>query len=159
MAVKDISTLMGTLKESYDKSKNKSSWRVLQGLDREYYDTFIAGDSSLWQIKSEEVGAGEFVAVGAKVSRFDEELGKIMRAGSPVPFGTVTPMGRKLSVVMAGVQVYSSESSSLLRSEYLSGKQAALEHKLRNQVNRMLDDPSFRKKYSEHKDRVRMAYL
>ncbi len=159
MAVKNISTLVGGLKEAYDKSKNKSSWRVLQGMNREYYDTFIAGDNNLWQVKSEEVSPGELIAVGMKIARMDGDLEKIMRCGSPVPFGTVTPQHGRPSIIMAGIQTYSSDSSKLLCSEYLSGKQVALEQKLKGQVDKMLDDPAFRKKYSEHKDRVRRAYL
>jgi len=53
MAIKSISSMMGGLKRSYDKSKNKPGWRVLSGMNREYHDTFIAGDAKLWQIKSE----------------------------------------------------------------------------------------------------------
>jgi hypothetical protein len=60
---------------------------------------------------------------------------------------------------MAGVQTYSSDSSSLLCRELLSSKQAALEEKLKGQVEKMKDDPGFRKKYNEHKDRVRRAYI
>jgi hypothetical protein len=159
MAVQSISTLMGQLKKSYDKSKDKAGWRVLQGMNGAYYDTFIAGNNNLWQIKSEEVAGSEFVAVGEKVSRSDDDLVKIMKAGSPVPFGSITPIRRQQSIIMAGMQTYSSDSSELLRREYLSGKQAALEQKLKSQVDKMMDDPAFRKKYSEHKDRVRRAYL
>ncbi len=159
MAVKSISTLVGDLKEKYDKSKNKSSWRVLQGMDRDHYNTFVAGDRNLWQIRSEEVMAGELVAVGMRIDRMDEELEKIMKQGSPVPFGNVTPQRNKPSIVMAGIQTYSSDSSSLMCREFLSGKQAALEERLKGQVDKMKDDPAFRKKYSEHKDRLRRAYL
>lgn len=159
MAIKSISALMGKLKESYDKSKDKSGWRVLAGMNREYHDTFIAGDNNLWQIKSEEVKPGEFVAAGMKASRSDEDLLKIMKTGSPVPFGTMTPHTRNISIIMAGVETYSSDSSRLLCREYLSGKQAALEQKLRQQVETMKDDPGFRRKYNEHKDRLRRAYI
>ncbi len=159
MAITSVSTLVGDLKEKYDKSKNKSSWRVLQGMDREYYNTFIAGDRNLWQIRSEEVTAGEMVAVGMRIARMDEELEKIMKQGSPVPFGNVTPQRNKPSIVMAGIQTYSSDSSSLLCREFLSSKQAELEEKLKGQVEKMKDDPAFRKKYNEHKDRVRRAYI
>jgi hypothetical protein len=159
MAIKSIGTLMGNLKELYDKSKEKSGWRVLHGMNREYHDTFIAGDNNLWQIKSEEVKPGEFVAVGMKVSSFDDELTKIMKNGSPVPFGTVTPRDRNISIIMAGIQTYSSDSSNLLCREHLSGKQAELEQELKQQVNRMMDDPAFRRKYIEHKDRLGRAYL
>ncbi len=159
MVVKSISTLMRDLKASYDKSKDKSSWKVLQGMNREYYDTFIVGDNNLWQIKSEEVGFGEMLAVGTKISRSDEELEKIMKTGSPVPFGTMTPINRKLSIIMAGVQIYSSESSNLLCREYVSSKQVSLEQKLKAQVDKMTDNPAFRKKYSAHKDRVGRAYV
>ena len=159
MAVQSISTLVGDLKEKYDKSKNKSSWRVLQGMDRDHYNTFIAGDKNLWQIRSEEVTTGEMFAVGMRISRMDEDLEKIMKQGSPVPFGNVTPQRNKPSIVMAGIQTYSSDSSSLLCREFLSGKQAALEEKLKGQVEKMKDDPAFRKKYNEHKDRLRRAYL
>lgn len=159
MAIKSVSALVGDLKEKYDKSKDRSSWRVLQGMDRDHYNTFIAGDRNLWQIRSEEVMAGEMVAVGMRISRMDEELEKIMKQGSPVPFGNVTPQRNKPSIVMAGIQTYSSDSSSLLAREFLSGKQAALEEKLKGQVEKMKDDLAFRKKYNEHKDRLRRAYL
>lgn len=159
MAIQSISSLMGSLKKKYDKSKDKSEWRVLQGMNREYYDTFITGDNNLWQIKSEEVGNGESVAVGKRISRTDDDIEKIMKNGSPVPFGTVTPQTQKVSIIMAGVQMYSSDSSNLLRKEYLSGNQAALEQRLKNQVEKMKDDPGFRKKYNEQKDRTRRAYL
>jgi len=159
MTVVNISSLMGKLKESYDKSKNKSSWRVLQGFNREYHDTFIGGDNKLWQIKSEEVRPGEFVAVGMKVSKFDDDILKIMKTGSPIPFGSVTPVDKKISVIMAGVQMYSSDSSNLLSKELLSNKQAELEEKLQDQVNSMKENPIFRRKYNEHKDRLRRAYL
>ncbi len=159
MAIQGISSLMGSIKKKYDKSKDKSDWRVMQGMSREYYDTFIAGDNSLWQIKSEEVGNGESVAVGKRISRTDDDIAKIMKNGSPVPFGTVTPQTQKVSIIMAGVQMYSSDSSNLLRKEYLSGNQAALEQRLKNQVEKMKDDPGFRKKYNEQKDRMRRAYI
>ena len=93
------------------------------------------------------------------VSRFDEDLEKIMQNGSPVPFGTVTPLDNKISVIMAGMQTYSSDSSNLLCKELLSGKQAELELKLNAQVDHMMEDPTFRKKYREHKDRLQRAYL
>jgi hypothetical protein len=159
MTIKSISTIVGDLKEKYDKSKNKSSWRVLQGMDRDHYNTFIAGDKNLWQIKSEEVTTGEMFAVGMRIARMDEDLEKIMKQGSPVPFGNVTPQRNKPSIVMAGIQTYSSDSSSLLCREFLSSKQAELELKLKGQVEKMKDDPTFRKKYIEHKDRLRRAYL
>ena len=159
MAIKSVSALVGDLKEKYDKSKDRSSWRVLQGMDRDHYNTFIAGDRNLWQIRSEEVTAGEMVAVGMRIARMDEELEKIMKQGSPVPFGNVTPQRNKPSIVMAGIQTYSSDSSSLLCREFLSSKQAELEQKLKGQVEKMKDDPAFRKKYNEHKDRLRRAYL
>lgn len=159
MAIKSISVLVNDLKESYDKSKDKASWHVLQGMERDHYNTFIAGDKNLWQVRSEEVAAGEMVAVGMRIARMDEELEKILKQGSPVPFGNVTPQRNKPSIIMAGIQTYSSDSSSLLCREFLSGKQAALEQKLKGQVNKMMDDPAFRKKYNEHKDRVRRAYI
>lgn len=159
MAIKSVSSLMEDMKKKFDKTGNRSGWRVLQGLNREYTDTFISGDNNLWQIKSEEVHPGESIAVGTRISRSDEELEKIMGTGSPVPFGTVTPVNDKLSVFMAGIQTYSSESSNLLCKEHLSSKQAALEEKLKVQLNKMMDDPGYRKKYTEHKDRLRRAYL
>jgi hypothetical protein len=128
-------------------------------MNREYYNTFIAGDNNLWQIKSEEVASGELIAVGMRIARMDEELEKIMKKGSPVPFGTITPQPEKPSIIIAGVQTYSSDSSDLICREYLSNKQAALEQKLKGQVDKMMDDPAFRKKYREHKDRVGRAYL
>jgi len=94
-----------------------------------------------------------------KVSKFDEDLEKIMKNGSPIPFGTVTPIDRKISVIMAGMQTFSSDSSNQLCKEHLSSKQAELEAKLKQQVDLMMDDRSFRRKYLEHKDRLRRAYI
>ncbi|VVB91301.1 Uncharacterised protein [uncultured archaeon] len=159
MAIKSVSVLVSDLKKSYDRSKNKPGWHVLQGMDRDHYNTFISGDKNLWQVRSEEVAAGEMVAVGMRIARMDEELEKILKQGSPVPFGNVTPQQNKPSIIMAGIQTYSSDSSSLLCREFLSGKQAALEQKLKDQVNKMKDDPAFRKKYNEHKERMRRAYI
>ncbi|VVB54595.1 Uncharacterised protein [uncultured archaeon] len=159
MAIKSVSSLMGNMKETYDKSKNKSGWRVLSGINREYNDTFIAGDKKLWQVKSEEVSPGESIAVGMEISNFDEDLEKIMKNGSPMPFGTVTPIDKKISVIMAGIQTFSSDSSNFLCKEHLSGKQAQLELKLKQQVDLMTEDASFRRKYKEHKDRLRRAYI
>lgn len=159
MAIKRISEMVYNLKEKYDRSKDKSSWRVLQGMDNEYYDTFISGDKNLYQIKSEEVSPGEMIAVGMRIARMDEDLAKIMRTGSPVPFGTITPQVRKPSIIMTGIQTYSSDSSKLLCKEHLSSKQSSLEQRLKSQVNKMMDDPKFRKKYSEHKDRIRRPYI
>ncbi len=159
MAIRSVSGMMKAIKQDYDKSKNKSQWRVLSGMNKEYHDTFISGDTKLWQIKSEEVKPGEFMAVGMKVSRFDEDLEKIMKNGSPMPFGTVTPIDKKVSVIMAGMQTYSSDSTDILCREHLSSKQAALEQKLKQQVDLMMEDSIFRRKYNEHKDRLRRAYL
>ncbi len=64
-----------------------------------------------------------------------------------------------ISIIMAGMQTYSSDSSNLLCREYLSGKQAALEQKLKQQVEIMMDDPVFRRKYIAHKDRLGRAYI
>src|SRR3972149_6494913 len=147
MAVKNISTLVGDLKEKYDKSKDKSSWRVLQGMDRDHYNTFVAGDKNLWQIRSEEVMAGEMVAVGLRISRMDEELEKIMKQGSPVPFGNVTPQRNKPSIVMAGVQTYSSDSSSLLSREFVARKQADLNVAVDCPREKHKLEPAFRRKY------------
>ena len=82
-----------------------------------------------------------------------------MKNGSPMPFGTVTPLNKKISVIMAGMQMYSSDSSNLLSREHLSSKQAELEQKLKQQVDFMMEDLSFKRKYIEHKDRLRRAYL
>jgi hypothetical protein len=60
---------------------------------------------------------------------------------------------------MAGMQTYSSDSSNLLCKEHLSSKQAELEQKLNAQVDHMMEDPAFRRKYREHKDRLQRAYL
>lgn len=159
MAIKSVSSLMGNIKNSYDKSKNKAGWRVLSGMNREYNDTFIAGDNTLWQIKSEEVKPGKFIALGMNVSKFDEDIEKIMTNGSPIPFGSVTPVDKKISIIMAGTQTFSSDSSNLLCKEHLSTKQVQLEQKLKHQVDKMMDDDSFRRDYREHKERLRRAYI
>ncbi|MDW7728083.1 MAG: hypothetical protein SCH70_13465 [Candidatus Methanoperedens sp.] len=47
----------------------------------------------------------------------------------------------------------------MLCKEILSSKQAALEQELQGQVERMKEDTAFRRRYLEHKDRIRRAYL
>lgn len=157
--IKDIRGLMREMKERYDRSESKETWRVLQGMGGNRYDTFVLGDGVLWQIKAEEVAPNEMLAVGTKITRFDEEVEKIMGVGSPVPFGTITPQGGGLSIIMAGIQMFSSDSASQLVKNYLSSKQEALESKLRQQIESLGMDKPFLRRYREHRERLLRPYI
>ncbi|HIH45223.1 MAG TPA: hypothetical protein HA257_09215 [Candidatus Methanoperedenaceae archaeon] len=158
--IKNIRDIMAEMKASYDKSKSRQSWQVLQGRDGDNrYSMFVLGDEKLWQIRGMEVARNEMLAVGSQVSGADADIKKYMDSGSPVPFGTITPQTASVSLIMAGVQRYSSESAGTLGRELLSSRQVALNEKLDRELERMCEDRDFRKKYRAYAEESGRSYL
>ncbi|WXG41991.1 MAG: hypothetical protein WED07_14715 [Candidatus Freyarchaeum deiterrae] len=159
MSAKSIDEIMIELKKQYDRSKHKELWRVLTGRNpKDNYDTFITTDKDVWQIKSEFVGSGQAVGVGSNVRRIDDEIRRVVNQGTPVPFGMLIPQNRDLAIILAGIQNYSSESVDKLARHHVSDKQPELEEKLDEELEKLLQNPDFKKEYERHKDRSQRLY-
>ena len=161
MEIKPSSEVMRELLKLYRKSKHKEDWRVLTGrTPKGLYNTFISTDNKLWLLEAEPISSREFIAVGSEVANLDENIRKIMDRGAPVPFGVISPQNKYYSIILAGIQQYSSDSIYQLRKEYFSDKQADLEAKLKEELNRLITgNPWFAKKYREQKERESKSYI
>lgn len=160
MRIQSSADITRALKEKWDKSKNKAEWRVLTGLNRKgRYDMFISSPERLWQLKFEQIGGNEAIGFGLDVGKIDAEIKKIMEMGAPVPFGLISPQKADLAIIMAGIQQYSSDSTHTLCKEYISKEQEKLDEKLDRVIERMVSDPTFRRRYKEQKERDRIPYL
>ncbi len=160
MSVRPIDEIMQELKKQYDKSKHKEQWRVLTGRNPDdTYDTFITTDRSLWQIKSEFIGPGQAVGVGSNIRRIDDEIRKVVNQGTPVPFGMLVPQSREIAIILAGIQTYSSESVSRLARYHVSDRQSELEEKLDEELEKLMQNPNFRREYLRYKERSRRLYV
>jgi len=94
------------------------------------------------------------------VGKPDEDIRKLFRHGAPVPFGLVSPQVKNnLAIIMAGIQLYSSDSAYKLCNEYISDKQAELDERLDREIERMKSNPLLRHRYREQKERERLLYL
>ncbi|MHC1611553.1 MAG: hypothetical protein ACXQTW_08210 [Candidatus Methanospirareceae archaeon] len=160
MKIQSSADITRALKEEWDKSKNKADWRVLTGLNRKgRYDMFISSSENLWQLKFEQTGRNEVIGFGFEVGEIDAEIKRIMELGAPVPFGLISPQKANLAIIMAGIQQYSSDSAHTLCKEYVSEEQAKLDERLDREIERMVSDPTFRRRYKEQKERDRIPYL
>jgi len=151
------------LKRKWDKSKDedRNEWRVLSGRNpRGRYDLFISTPERVWQLKIEQTGNNEAIGFGLDVGKPDEDIRKLFRHGAPVPFGLVSPQVKNnLAIIMAGIQLYSSDSAYKLCNEYISDKQAELDERLDREIERMKSNPLLRHRYREQKERERLLYL
>lgn len=160
MGIKSSAEITQILKEKWDKSKKREDWRVLSGLNpKGRYDMFISSPERMWQIKIEHTGRNEAIGFGCEVGKTDDEIGKLMVAGAPVPFGLISPQKADPAIIMAGMQQYSSDSANALSKDYISEKQAKLDEKLDLEIERMNSDPVLRRRYREQKERERTPYL
>lgn len=161
MEIKASAEITRTLKEEWDKSKNKREWKVLTGQNpRGRYDLFISTSDRLWQLKFEQIGRNEAIGVGFEAGKIDEEIRALMSMGSPVPFGLISPQKFDLAIIIAGIQQYSSYSTELLCREYISREQARLDERLDEELEEMAArDPLFRRRYKEQKERERIPYV
>ena len=132
--IKSSAEILEILKRRWDRSKDedRSEWRVLSGRNpRGRYDLFISSPERVWQLKIEQTGNNEAIGFGLDVGKPDEDIKKLFRNGAPVPFGLVSPQAKKnLAIIMAGIQLYSSDSAYKLCNEYVSDKQAELDERL-----------------------------
>jgi hypothetical protein len=159
MGIASSAEITRALKEQWDRSKQKAGWRVLTG--RNYkgrYDMFISNPERLWQLKFELTGQNEAVGFGMDVGKLDDEIERLMRAGSPVPFGLISPQKAELAIIMAGVQQYSSDSTQTLCTEYISRAQAKLDEHLDCELERLDAEPQFRRRHREQKEREQTPY-
>ena len=151
------------MKRKWDKSKDedRNEWRVLSGRNpRGRYDLFISTPERVWQLKIEQTGNNEAIGFGLDVGKPDEDVRKLFRHGAPVPFGLVSPQVKNnLAIIMAGIQLYSSDSAYKLCNEYISDKQAELDERLDREIERMKSNPLLRHRYREQKERERLLYL
>ncbi|MCD6210728.1 MAG: hypothetical protein OCU20_01615 [Methanophagales archaeon] len=161
--IKSSAEIAEILKRRWDKSKDedRNEWRVLSGRNpRGRYDLFISTPERVWQLKIEQTGNNEAIGFGLDVGKPDEDIKKLFGHGAPVPFGLVSPQVKNnLAIVMAGIQLYSSDSAYKLCNEYVSNKQAELDERLDREIERMKSNPLLRHRYREQKERERMSYL
>ena len=160
MGIQSSTDITRTLKEKWDKSKNKADWRVLTGRNHKgRYDMFISTPERLWQLKFEQTGGNEAIGFGLDVGKMDVEIKRLMSVGAPVPFGMISPQRADLAIIMGGIQQYSSDSTHTLCKDYISKEQAKLDEKLDREIELMKADPVFRRRYREQKERDRIPYL
>ena len=161
--IKSSAEIVEILKRKWDKSKDedRNEWRVLSGRNpRGRYDLFISTPERVWQLKIEQTGNNEAIGFGLDVGKPDEDIKKLFRHGAPVPFGLVSPqVNKNLAIIMAGIQLYSSDSAYKLCNEYISDKQAELDERLDREIERMKSNPLLRHRYREQKERERLLYL
>ena len=161
--IKSSAEIVEILKRKWDKSKDedRNEWRVLSGRNpRGRYDLFISTPERVWQLKIEQTGNNEAIGFGLDVGKPDEDIKKLFRHGAPVPFGLVSPqIKNNLAIIMAGIQLYSSDSAYKLCNEYISDKQAELDERLDREIERMKSNPLLRHRYREQKERERLLYL
>ncbi len=135
VTVKPIGDVLMEMKKRYDKESH--GWRVLSGAtDQGLYDTFILHRDRLWQMKTEPVNPFEVIGVGTTHRRVDEKLhNRIMQEGKPFLFQIAAPQ-RKGVVIAQGIQRYSDDSASKLRT-VMSDRQEALDRELETSVRSM----------------------
>lgn len=144
-----IEDFMFYLKGRYDLSDRKHDWRALTGRNHVggEYDTFILTDEKMFQIKAREVAPKKMAAVAAEVGGPSPDLMDIIKGGSPVPLNVVARSPSAYSVIMFGMQQYSSDISDLLRREYYASKQDKLEMELKSGLDVLLQRPEYRRSF------------
>jgi hypothetical protein len=135
VTVQPIGDVLMQMKRRFD--KDRQGWRVLSGgADHGLYDTFILHRDRLWQMKTEPVNPFEVIGVGTTHRRVDEALhNRIMQEGKPFLFQIAAPQQKGL-VVAQGIQRYSDDSASRLRT-VMSDRQEALDRELESCVRSM----------------------
>lgn len=149
-----IDEFMVYLKGRYDLSQRKQDWRALTGRNHvtSEYDTFIFTDEKVFQIKAEEIAPRKMAAVAREVGGPSPDLLDLIRGGSPIPLNVVARSPSPYSVIMLGMQQYSSDISDLLRREYYSSRQDQLGLELERCVKVLLERPEHRAAYRSMKD-------
>jgi hypothetical protein len=144
-----IDDFMFYLKGRYDLSERKQEWRALTGRNhvKSEYDTFIFTDEKVFQIKAKEVAPKSMAAVATEVGGPSPDLVELIKGGSPVPLNVIARSPSAYSVIMFGMQQYSSDISDLLTREYYSSKQDQLERDMQRGLDVILQRPEYRRAY------------
>jgi hypothetical protein len=150
MEFNGIDEFMLYLKAQFDRSERRQDWRALTGRNHvsSDYDTFIFTDEKVFQIKAKEVAPKQMAAVAREVGGPSPDLLEVIKGGSPVPLNVMTRSPSAYSVIMFGVQQYSSDISDLLRREYYGSRQDQLDLELERSVKVLLDRPELRRAYT-----------
>lgn len=160
MKVENSGKIMERMKKEYERSERKDRWRVLAGRNpKDRYDMFISSEDKVWQLKTEYVAPFEVVGVGCSQGKLDDDIARMMSKGSRVPFGLISPLRKDLAIAMAGTQQYSSDAVETMSKDYISSKQAKLDEKLDRELEKLMENASFRKRYRGYKDYARRSYV
>jgi hypothetical protein len=149
-----IDEFMRYLKVKFDESERRQDWRALTGRNhiRSENDTFIFTDEGVYQIKSVEVAPQKMAAVAREVGGPSPDMLELVKGGAPVPLNVVAPSPNAYSVIMFGMQQYSSDIADLFRNEYYSSKQDELHRDLDRRLKVLLERPEHRTSYRKLKE-------
>jgi len=155
-----IDEFMRYLKVKFDESERKQEWRALTGRNhvRSENDTFIFTDKGVYQIKSVEVAPQKMAAVAREVGGPSPDMLELIRGGAPVPLNVVASSPNAYSVIMFGMQQYSSDIADLFRNEYYSSKQDDLHRDLDRNLKVLLERPELRTSYIRLKESQEAYY-
>lgn len=140
--VKSLAEIMEEMLRCYKRSPR--GWRMLSNRDEwGHQDFFFYGPKvGLWQVKGEFRTPYELVGAGAKLAaeRVDDRIRELIRQGSPMPFGMLSPHPtQKDSVIIAaGVGQYLEAHPPV--GEFLSEKQRRLDSELRAKLEKLRRD-------------------
>lgn len=145
---------MRYLKVKFDESERKQDWRALTGRNHVLgqNDTFIFTDRKVFQIKSVEIAPQRMAAVGREIGGPSPDMLELVKGGASIPLNVVSRSPNAYSVIMFGLQQYSSEVADLLRNEYYSSKQDELQGNLKHQLGLLLERPEYRTSYKKIKE-------
>lgn len=146
MELLGIDDFMRYLKAKFDESERKQDWRALTGRDhaRSQYDTFIFTDKKVFQIKAAEVAPQRMAAVACEVGGPSPDLLEMTKTASQVPLNVTARSPDMYSIIMFGMQQYSSDIADQFRREYYSSRQDLLERELDRRVKVFMERPEFR---------------
>jgi len=149
-----IDEFMRYLKGRFDLSERKQDWRVLTGRDHvnSTNDTFIFTDQRVYQIKSVEVAPRTMAAVSREIGGPSPDMLEVIKGGAPVPLSVISRSPDAYSVIMFGMQQYSSDIADLLRLEYYNSKQDELQKELGRRLKVLLERPEYRCAYRNMKE-------
>jgi hypothetical protein len=149
-----IDEFMRYLKAKFDESERKQDWRALTGRDHLHSenDTFIFTDQRVYQIKSVEVAPQKMAAVAREVGGPSPDMLELIKGGAPIPLSVVSTSPNAYSVVMFGMQQYSSEIADLFRNEYYPSKQDELHRDLESKLKVIIEKPELKASYRKLKE-------
>src|SRR5512136_1374948 len=144
-----IDEFMRYLKGKYDISERKHEWRALTGRDHvnSRLDTFIFTDERVYQIRAVEVMPKKMATVASEVGGPSPDMLELIKGGAPIPLSVMSRSSDALSVMMFGMQQYSSDISDLLRREYYHSRQDQLDLDLDRSLKVLLERPEYRSVY------------